>query len=133
LQRGAKRRREEGGVRREELRGAHPRLRRGPGYAGLRCRSGPGCAVAAPHPSYPLRGKARSRRQACRGEAHALAGLLSAVIGRDLPVIAVIANEPSVDNLRDRFFRDAAFSHRFEYYDPEAGVSPGWRGLLSAS
>ncbi|MDR0376276.1 MAG: Rpn family recombination-promoting nuclease/putative transposase [Spirochaetaceae bacterium] len=35
----------------------------------------------------------------------ALSNLLSAVIGRDVSVIAVIANEPAIDNLRDRQIR----------------------------
>lgn len=35
----------------------------------------------------------------------ALAGLLSCLIGRQLSVITIVANEPPVDNLRDRQIR----------------------------
>jgi hypothetical protein len=39
----------------------------------------------------------------------ALSKLLSAVIGREVTVTAIVANEPAIDNLRDRQIRVEAF------------------------
>ena len=128
----------------------------------------------------------------------ALSRLVSAFIGRDVSVVKITANEPAIDNLRDRqmrfdiacktekgepvnvemslnptpiepvrlefhigklftgqdirgdgkgygdlkeayqiaflvkerFFRDDAFLHSFEYYDPKNGVTLGGRGRI---
>ena len=65
----------------------------------------------------------------------ALPRLISAVIGRDLEALGIVANEPEADvpdcdTRKQGFFPDDDFFHRFEYHDPDRKVSLGGLTLI---